>query len=431
MTDNARARAARNVAAVVFERRSLRQMSGADNASALAHQLALGTLRSGLRYQAILKQMLKQPQHAQDPLIVALLMIGLYQLEHMRKPDYVTLNETVEACLALRRARARGLVNAVLRGYLDLQRRETLQKKLTEHEHASLPPWLFKRLKRRWPRQLPDIVEAFGAEPKLCLRVNRRHLQRERYSERLREADIAHQNCVHCEHGVLLERNCPIAKLPGYEEGWFSVQDQSAQLAAPLLEAPVGARTLDACAAPGGKSAHILELTEPSALVAIDTDARRLRRLRNNLDRLQLNSPALHVVEADAADVDSWWDGEPFDRILLDAPCSATGVLRRHPDIAFTRRENDLKSLARQQSTLLEALWGCLRRGGRLLYVSCSLLAEENESRVEDFLAAQPQAKALPMDEIPWGEPCGIGRITLPSVEGGDGLFFACLQRAS
>lgn len=425
MAESARTRAARYVSSVVFERRSLESIP-----DGRTRALTLGALRYGLRYRAILKRMLRKPEHAQDPLVMSLMMVGLYQLEHRRDPLHAVMHQTVEACHGMHRAKARGLVNAVLRRYLDEGLRAQLNDELAAHEKAALPAWLFKRLQRRWPQHCADIVKAFHTEPKLHLRVNRRQVQRRDYGEQLSAADIEYRDCEHCEHGLRLRRNRPVGKLPGYDRGLFSVQDQSAQLAAPLLEAQAGQRMLDACAAPGGKSAHILELTEPSTLVAMDVSDRRLQMLRDNMRRLRLDSPTLCVLEGDATQPEQWWDGEPFDRILLDVPCSATGVLRRHPDIAFLRRESDIKAFAERQQAMLDALWGCLRLNGRLLYVSCSLLAEENESPIEQFMARQSQAEAVPMDQLPWGEPCGVGRITLPDADGGDGLFFACLQRA-
>ena len=430
----ARAAAARAVCEVMRGHRSLREaLPRAEKTAparerALVRELCYGALRRGPRFEGLLAPLLNKPLKTQDGEVLALLLIGCHQLEHTRIPDHAVVHETVAACRTLGKPWAAGLVNAVLRRCLEGQ--EARAQSLAPHQRDALPRWLSEMLRARWPTQHPGIIAASEQPPPLTLRVNQQRCEREAYMAQLRTAGIDCSPCRHAPQGLRLARGMEISDAPGFDRGLVSVQDESAQLAAPLLAPRPGERLLDACAAPGGKTAHLLE-QQPAlaAMTAIDTDAARLQLVQEGLQRLGLHAPQrVHLHHADAGQPADWWDGQPFDRILLDAPCSATGVLRRHPDIRYLRRAGDIPACAAQQAVLLHALWSCLKPGGLLLYVTCSLLPEENEGAVAVFLSRQPDAAHEPID-ADWGEACSCGRTALPATDGGDGLFFARLRK--
>jgi 16S rRNA (cytosine967-C5)-methyltransferase len=332
-----------------------------------------------------------------------------------------------------------GLTNAVLRAAV--RRREELTAAL-EHDLEACsahPYWLLQRLQDDWPDDWPAIVAANNARPPLTLRVNAHHCDRESYRERLTAVGrIAEPVSIpyphpappeaeksYVETALVLNAAVEPAALPGFAEGWISVQDAAAQLAAPLLDIQPGLRVLDACAAPGGKTGHLLECAPRLDLTALDQDAARLEHVAENLRRLRFQA---RLVVGDALRPADWWDGVPYDRILLDAPCSATGVIRRHPDIKLLRRDSDIAVLAFRQQALLASLWPLLRPQGRLLYATCSLLRQENEQVVESFLMAQPDAKEQPII-APWGRPCSHGRQILPGEAHMDGFYYAVLVK--
>jgi 16S rRNA (cytosine967-C5)-methyltransferase len=333
---------------------------------------------------------------------------------------------TVEAARALRRERYAGVVNAVLRRWQ--RERETLLHRLDADattRHA-FPRWLLDAIARDWPGDAEAILVASNVPATPTLRINRRRGNRESLLARLEAAGHAAQASPWLADAVTLDAHADITRLPGFAEGAFSVQDGAAQLAADLLDARGGMRVLDACAAPGGKAAHVLERIDVE-LLALDIHAARLARVGENFMRLGL---AGKLVAADAAaEPGSWWDGRPFDRILLDAPCSATGVIRRHPDIKLHRRAGDIAPLAATQGSLLARLWPMLAPGGRLLYATCSLLREENEQVVGDFLAAHGDAHAC-MPGQARGRATGAGWQLLPGIDGVDGMFYAVLDKA-
>lgn len=387
----------------------------------LLQALVFTTARHALHYRALLKPLLaKKP----DPLIEALLLLGLAQLRELRIPDHAALSETVEAARELGRPTMTGLINAVLRRYQREQAALDAGAVSLSHAH---PDWLLQQLRRDWDvEQAKVIVAANNSEAPLTLRVNAQQGSREAYAARLAEAGIASEACLHAPMGLRIAAVGDVRKLPGFEDGAVSVQDEAAQLAAPLLAAMPGMRVLDACAAPGGKTAHLLEHCPGIELTAIDVDARRCARIEENLARLRL---AATVRAADAATPAAWWDGRPFARILLDAPCTATGVIRRHPDIKLLRRPDDVAQTVAAQRALLDALWPLLAPGGRLLYATCSLLKAENEDQVADFLARTPDARALPL-AITAGLARSQGRQLFPQPGGHDGFYYACLVRA-
>ncbi len=385
-------------------------------------EMVYGALRWAQQLQLIIAGYVERPP--KDRAIAALLLVGLYQLLYMRLPAHAVVMETVSAAGMLGKPGAKGLVNAVLRR---AQREEMQLRARIESDpdlQLSHPPWLSERIRQAWPAQWRAILAANNERPPMALRVNLSKLSRAAYLDKLTHAGLAAAPLAVSEGGLILKEPCAVSALPGFAEGEVSVQDGGAQLAAALLDARAGERVLDACAAPGGKACHVLERAAVE-LVAVDRDAARLARLHQNLQRLNLSAA---VLAADAAAPASWWDGRPFQRILLDAPCSASGVIRRHPDIKVHRRARDLAPLARAQARLLARLWPLLAPGGKLLYVTCSILPEENAERVVRFLAEHADAVHVPLD-LAIGHPCAVGVQLLPGEHQLDGFYYACLQK--
>ncbi|WP_416466113.1 16S rRNA (cytosine(967)-C(5))-methyltransferase RsmB [Pseudomonas sp. LFS044] len=427
---NPRLAAARALAAVLSGKASLNsslpaQLDKVDERDrGLTQDLAFGTARWQPRLDLLAAQLLQKPFKAADADVQALLLVGLYQLFYTRIPAHAAIGETVGCADKLKKPWAKGLLNAVLRraqregeALLAGMQRDPVVR--TAH-----PRWLQKTLKAFWPEQWEAICAANNAHPPMILRVNRRHHGRDDYLALLAEAGIDASACQYSRDGIVLSEACDVRSLPGFAEGWVSVQDEAAQLSADLLELAPGQRVLDACCAPGGKTCHLLEAEAGLAhLVAIDLEAKRLTRVRENLDRLQLDA---ELIACDARDTASWWDGKPFQRILLDAPCSATGVIRRHPDIKLTRQADDIPALATLQGELLDALWPTLEVGGMLLYATCSSLPTENTEVIEAFLARTPGARELDL-----ATEAGIrqphGRQLLAQEGGHDGFYYAKL----
>ena len=384
---------------------------------ALAQDLAFGAARWQPRLQLLAEKLLEKPFKAADKDVEALLLIGLYQLLHSRIPEHAAIGETVGCAAALKKPWAKSLLNAVLRRAQ--REHETLYAELERDPvlHTAHPRWLQKQLKAFWPEHWQAICAANNAHPPLILRVNRRHGSRDAYLEELRNAGLAAEPCTFSRDGVRLLQPCDVTTLPGFKEGRVSVQDEAAQLAADLLELAPGQRVLDACAAPGGKTCHLLEV-EPALgeVVAVDLEAKRLVRVR--LDAT--------LIAADGRDTGAWWDGRPFQRILLDAPCSATGVIRRHPDIKLTRKPEDIPALAQLQGELLDALWPTLAPGGILLYATCSVLPTENSETIAAFLARTSDAQEVAIAGE-FGLQPAHGRQLLPQLDGHDGFYYAKL----
>jgi 16S rRNA (cytosine967-C5)-methyltransferase len=434
MTKDARAVAARVLVQVVDGGRSLTEvlpeyLKTIQDARqrALIQEISYGTLRWYYRLDSLLDQLLRKPLKKKDIDIHCLLLTGLYQLDQLAMPQRVAVNETVQATRSLNKQWASGLANAVLRGY---QRQSAdLEKAVAEDVMAKYahPAWIIEVLKADWPDNWQDIVAANNTRPPFSLRVNRQHLSRDEYLDRLSQQQLTAKPLEYVSHGILLEKPVPVELLPGFSDGYVAVQDGAAQLVPDLLVLEPGQRVLDACAAPGGKTAHILEAgVELDGFTAIDIDSRRLDRVAENLLRLGLQAD---LVQGDASDPDQWWDGRRFDRILLDAPCSAIGVIRRHPDIKLLRKPADITSLASRQAQLLHALWPLLTPGGMLLYCTCSVLQEENSDQIEHFLMTQPDAVESVID-ADWGRACKHGRQLLPGENYMDGFYFACLRKA-
>ena len=386
--------------------------------------LAFGTARWQPRLSALAAKLLQKPFKAADADVEALLLVGLYQLLYTRVPAHAAIGETVGCADKLKKPWAKGLLNAVLRN----AQRES-EALLAELEHDPVvrtahPRWLQKSLKAFWPEQWEAICAANNAHPPMILRVNRRHHRRDAYLQLLVDAGVEATPCVFSQDGIVLAEACDVRNLPGFAEGWISVQDEAAQLAADLLDLAPGQRVLDACCAPGGKTCHILEV-EPTlaGVVAVDLEAKRLVRVRENLERLGLSA---ELIAADGRDTATWWDGKPFQRILLDAPCSATGVIRRHPDIKLTRQPDDIAALAALQGELLDAMWPTLDVGGILLYATCSTLPTENTEVIEAFLARTPGARELDIAGD-FGLKQPHGRQLLAQEGGHDGFYYAKL----
>jgi 16S rRNA (cytosine967-C5)-methyltransferase len=392
----------------------------------LLQEICFGTCRWHYLLDAVLCQLLEKPLKAKDQDIHCLLLCGLYQLHGMRVPEYAVVNETVAATLVLKKQWAKGLVNAVLRSFL--RDRDALIARAMQEDTARFahPDWFLKAMQTSWPLHWQAILDANNQHPPMTLRVNLSRITRQEYLARLATAQCPARPGTLSESSVYLEAAQPVTGLPGFAEGLFSVQDEASQLIPDLLDLQSGLSILDACAAPGGKTCHLLERGVAfSRLVALDNDARRLDRVQQNLDRLQLQAT---LVCADAGQPSAWWDGRPFDRILLDAPCSATGIIRRHPDIKLLRKVDQVLALQKEQLRLLHALWPCLKPDGLLLYSTCSVLPGENSNIIGRFLAEQGDAK---LEEIPasWGVECVHGRQLLPDAAGHDGFYFARLRK--
>lgn len=427
---SARANAARVIAEVMQQHRSLNGvLSNAllalpENERSLCQQICYGVIRWQPQLQAIAAQLIKKPLKKKDGDISALLLCGLYQLRAMRIPAHAALSETVNACKQLGKPWATGLVNASLRNY---QRDQSKFDDLAlQHDSAKYahPDWLIERIKQDWPQQWQAILDANNQQPPMILRVNQQHDSRDHYLERLHDVDIAAKAISQTAHGILLDSPCDVYQLPDFEQGHVSVQDGAAQQVAKLLDIKPNQHILDACAAPGGKTCHILESQTDNTVTALDIDPKRLLQITQNTDRLKLNSK---LIAADAGDIDAWWDGQKFDRILIDAPCSGTGVIRRHPDIKLLRRPDDIASLAEKQQQLLENLWPLLNTGGLLVYTTCSALKQENEQQIMNFLQQHPDAQEKIVDDPP-ATRASAGYQRLPGDDELDGFYYACLQ---
>ncbi len=411
-------RAGRNLNVVLAEQRARHPQLTSQQLGAV-NDLSYGTLRFGFQLDCILAELLNKPM--QDANLRWLLLIALYQLEHTRAAPYAIVDHAVRSAAALGYAHAGGLVNAVLRNFLRKREAVLAKAKHSDVGRFAFPQWWIARLRAQYPQHYAAMLEACNTHPPLTLRVNCRRTTVADFLAELARHDIAAAQtgewAVRIQHPVAVER------LPGFSAGVVSVQDAAAQFAAPLLDAQNGMRVLDACAAPGGKTTHLLERAELD-LVAVDSDASRLARVQQNLDRLQLKAT---LVAADVQALGSWWDGRPFERVLADVPCTASGVVRRHPDIKWLRRAVDIARFATQQRAMLEALWQVLASGGKLLYATCSVFDEENTRQIDDFLARHADARRLPLSEAVSTNGIPEGQL-LPDNEH-DGFFYALLQK--
>lgn len=386
---------------------------------ALFNELVMGTMRHWFALDAQIQPMLSK--RLSDERVHIALLLGLYQLLQTRIPAHAAISETVDAIRQLKLDKASGLVNALLRRAT----RELESIQAGFEAHHGLPRWLHQQLKKDWPERIQHLSQTLRQPAPLTLRINIKQHSREDYLQALDLAGITAKACELAPQGIQILQPVQITELPGYIEGWFSVQDEHAQLCSELLGDLTGKTVLDACAAPGGKTAHILEKNTPSLLVALDQDEKRLQRVHENLDRLQLNNANVQIVAADAS---SWPADQQFDVILLDAPCTATGVIRRHPDIRLLRQPTDVAQTTEIQAKLLDHLWQQLKPNGQLLYVTCSLLKTENEQQISQFLAHTPDAQIQVLD-VSNSVAQQYGNQLLPKPQGGDGFYFAKIQK--
>ena len=386
---------------------------------ALVEAICHAVLREPARYEAALAAWMPKPPGRRDGELRALLYAGFAQLLIGVSP-HAAVSATVEAARLLGRQHQAKLVNALLRR----AQRDGLPQ---VQPQAHWPDWLRAQVLEDWREDAQDIFAASAAQAPMWLRVNRQRVGRDDYAARLAEAGIASVVDEALPDGLRLDEPVPVVQLPGFNDGDASVQDGSAQQVADALAIPIGARVLDACAAPGGKAAHLLERDPTLRLHALDVDPRRLKSVRAGLERLGLGEAAT-LLAADASMPDTWWDGTPFDAVLLDAPCTATGVIRRQPDILLHRRASDVEALVALQARLLDACWRMLAPGGVLLYATCSILQAENAAQVDAFLARTPDARAEPLDDR-FGRTSGAGRQRLPGEQGMDGFFYARIGR--
>lgn len=393
-----------------------------DKDRAFIQALCYGVCRNFHRLDYILSQMLDKPLKDLD--VKALALIGLYQLKFMRVKSYAAVSETVLA--ARKKPWAKALINALLRSYLRDQ--EGFEQKADNVKSAlvSHPDWLIQQIEQDWPMQAQQVFQQNNEQPPMALRVNLANISQDQYLQKLRDQGIEAEAVSFCRSAILLNKPAVVDILPGFNEGWVSVQDTAAQLAAELLDVQIGHRVLDVCAAPGGKAAHILE-HQPKVreLVAVDIDKLRLQRVNDNFQRLKLSAK---LIVGDASKPEDWWDGQLFDRILLDVPCSALGVIRRHPDIKLLRRAEDINTLQVLQQRIMTAVWPLLAPGGIMLYATCSILKQENEQQIEAFLATNANAIEVPIN-ADWGLVRRYGRQILTGESAMDGFYYALIRK--
>ncbi len=399
----------------------------AEKDQSLFQELLFGCCRWYFYLDKQCQSYLKKPLHRNEFNARNLLVLGAYQLQFMRIPAHAAINETVAAADtdALQSSNFKNLINAVLR---NISRNQEEQAELPSTATSeSFPLWMREKLQHNWPDYADDIIRESNARPPMTLRVNVQKNSRDDYLKLLNDAEIESSASEFSSRGITLSQPQDVKTLPGFADGCISVQDEAAQLCTDLLDLKPNLRVLDACAAPGGKTCAILE-QEPSIDVhALDHDKKRLQRVEENLSRLELEATIHH---APAEQTEQWWDQTLFDRILLDAPCSATGVIRRHPDIKLLRKQEDLKNLADLQLQLLKSLWPCLKEGGILLYATCSIFPQENSRVIERFLKQQPDAKLNKIDAT-WGIDTGFGQQLFPQNFGHDGFFYAQLTKTA
>jgi len=409
---------------IVIEKNESMKKIGRDRS--LIKETLYGTFRWYIQLEYILDQLVEKPLKKKDRLLKYLIITGLYQLIYMRIPNHAVVSETVETCTKINMGWAKGLVNAVLRRYVREAKKIDLKIHDDEMIKFSHPAWLIKKIKKDWPNNWKDILVENNKHPPMFLRINKLRDNRENYIAKLKKAHIEGIETEHSSYGVLLKEPENIEKLPGFSNGYISIQDLAAQLSVGLLDLKPNLSVLDACAAPGGKTAHILE-SEPriGSLTAIEKDKIRAKRLCGTLDRIGLHA---NVKVEDVINTDKWWDGEKFDRILLDAPCSSAGVIRRHPEIKLLRTMDGIVKINKLQMKLLTTLWDTLKDDGLLLYITCSIFNQENRELIKNFMGNHSECSLKPIIKK-WGFDTGYGRQILPGQDNMDGFFYACLTK--
>lgn len=393
----------------------------------LANEIVNGVLRWRWQLEFFISSLLKKPLKPKDMEVQLILLMALYELDECRTPDYAVINESVELVRKSGKKWAAGLVNAVLRSFTREKERLTSSIKdgVVRYSH---PAWILEKVKSDWPQQWQQILDANNQRPAFCLRVNQMQYSVLQYRQLLTKEGLESSAVALADHALKLNHGVDVRLLPGFAEGAISVQDAGAQLAAELLDVSETDRVLDLCAAPGGKTCHILErYPSVSSLLAVELDELRMKRVSENLQRLKLESRA-ELIVADARDIEQWWNGEEFNRILIDAPCSASGVIRRHPDIKTLRRESDIAPLVKLQSEILLAAWKMLATGGELLYVTCSIFKDENQHQIQHFLSLKDNAVEIEIS-ADWGQTCKYGRQLFPGEQDADGFYYCRLKK--
>jgi 16S rRNA (cytosine967-C5)-methyltransferase len=443
MNINIRALAAKCIYAVVDQGRSLAdelpkqqdRVEGKDKG--LLQEICYGVLRFLPELENDVRGLMDKPLTGKQRVFHFLILVGVYQIKYTRIPDHAAVSETVAATAQLKNKHLKGLINGVLRNY---QRKFQSEQESTKHAdyidvkplpdaiRFNHPSWFIKKVRTAYPEQWQSILLANQEKPPMWLRINQKHHHISQYQKLLDEAQIDYQFIEPSTGAIALSQAIDVNKLPGFQEGWVSVQDGAAQQAARLLNAQKGDIVLDCCAAPGGKTCHILEHTpDLASLTAIDIEETRLVRVHENLQRLKLSA---NVITGDAANPKSWWDNQLFDRILLDAPCSGTGVIRRHPDIKWLRKESDIDTLKVLQQQILKNIWSLLKPGGTLLYATCSILPEENSEQIKDFISKQADAELISIPEAEnntgWQLLAQPNKQNEPSM---DGFYYAKLKK--
>ncbi|AEG32279.1 16S rRNA (cytosine(967)-C(5))-methyltransferase RsmB [Thiomicrospira cyclica] len=395
---------------------------------AFCQNLVFGCLRWHGRLTAIRECLLDKPMRAKDEDVNSLILLALYQILYLDTPSHAAVAETLKVAQKLKKPWAKGLLNGLLRRFIREQTEVLAKLTNTPAIEQAHPQWLVDQLAAAYPDEYLAVLAANNSNPLITLRVNPTQCPINDFIDQLGKAEILATTHPASPDGLVLQQPTDITTLPGYGEGWFSVQDIAAQQAAALLAPQPGERILDACAAPGGKTTHLLEYANNKLdLLALDKDPDRLRRVAENLARLQLKA---NLKAADAANLETWWDGKLFDRILLDAPCSATGIIRRHPDIKLHRRPEDIAALQPIQAGLLHQLWSTLKPGGHLLYATCSVLPQENSEQISAFLAAHPDAQLVPITPpMALTSATQVGWQILPGQAGMDGFYYALLAK--
>lgn len=433
-----RALAAHILNQVIHEKRSLstslveldKTMNDPTSISvSLIKELCYGTLRHYFELDHVAKQLLKKPLPRKNNILHCLILTGLYQIAYTRIPDHAALNETVNATSILKMPWAKGLCNKLLRRFTkekDSVISNAHKNKVARYSH---PEWLVDLIQQDWPEYSENILNNNNQHAPQFLRVNSTLVSRDEYLETLQAKDIIASVIPDVPDAIKVEQPLPVNKIPGFKEGFVSLQDIAGQLAAQVLDIQPSLNILDACAAPGSKTSHILELfPDITKIVAIDKDSERLIKVKENMQRLQLPNNKIRLVLADAAHTKEWWDGDLFDRILLDAPCSGTGVIRRHPDIKLLRTAEDIPAVAKEQRFLLHALWSLLAPQGKLLYSTCSILQDENDKQISSFLKDHQDAKVLNL-RLPFGVKSKHGYQLFPDANGSDGFYYCLLQK--
>jgi 16S rRNA (cytosine967-C5)-methyltransferase len=394
--------------------------------SALARHLAYGVIRWLPALEWLAAGLLSKPVKKRERDVQRLLLLGLQQLWHDQTASHAAVNETAECARLLGKPWAVGLINAVLRRF-QREREELLGKLAQSPKHHAHPQWLLNDIQNDWPGSWQAITDANNQQAPMWLRINRLEAKESKLRKDLKDAGFEVLDHPFAPDAIGIEPAAPVGKIPGFNNGWLSVQDPAAQLARDLLNPVAGDRILDACAAPGGKTAHLLESCPGIGLTVLDRQPLRVEQIHQTLERLKLTAD---VKTADATAVESWWNGQKFNKILLDAPCSATGVIRRHPEIKWHRSREQVGTVVSAQAELLEALWPLLENDGFLVYATCSVLKRENYLQIQEFLSKHDDATA-DMPAVDWGQAELIGRQILPGDAGMDGFYYAVIRKSA